>query len=217
MGSKLSLTSVFTTICSFMMSIICLLLAVNSMLHLKNVVEVGSFIITDHMEVRSEPSQSNNWETFNFSIENRSYIPTYYYPQYVNLNINFSSVKPNCSNCSKTNATFVGSNTCYYFTTVKHTFKECFTACVNISNCYFFFGNFNNMSLVRSHINKTKTYWVGAYRDVSDTYWRDLNKSQVDVYDVYQSTCAFISRYTPVPRSAFDCNYKRFCVCGGYF
>ncbi|AJG42976.1 hypothetical protein KM481_gp46 [Harp seal herpesvirus] len=207
----------FITFCSLLISVFCLILAINSIFKMKNVVEVGSFIITDHIEFKSQAAAISHWEMFNFTKENKTFTPMYYYQKYVNINLNVTELLPRCQNCSKSNANFHTNNTCYYLTSKKYTFKDCFTTCINASNCYYFIGNFFNMPELRIHINASATYWIGAYRDVQHNNWRDLNGTAIEVYDVYGTTCAYIGKHTPIPRSDFNCNHLRFCVCGGYF
>nr|BEG23045.1 homolog of EHV2 E7A envelope glycoprotein 42 [Macronycteris gammaherpesvirus 1] len=218
MLQKSKLVSVVTILLLFLGTAISIALLISTFLNLFSGFHVGSFLITHHKEINPE-TQKNfeiNWDDIVFDQLNEKnqsvpLNPNIFSPK---LNVSKYTAATKCTNCTGVNATFYAPNRCFFLTEKTYRFSECFEACANISSCYYLINPGSWLFLIRGKIEQLKTYWVGVFK--SNGMWKTLKGDQVpEVYDVFNSYCAYIGHYTDSPWSSFFCDTPRHCLCGG--
>lgn len=123
-----------------------------------------------------------------------------------------------CQQCVRRDASFLYDDFCYYFTPEVHTFEACFFICARFSKCYWFYApQQKDDPIIRRNMKPNDQLWVGIFKRSPDSQWETLdNRTNSYVWDVHGSYCAYVTQDSTSPRSYFNCQSKKYCLCAGY-
>lgn len=191
-------------------------LAIAGIIHLPHLFRHG---LRNQEEIQPYPDNHNitapEWQYPVFDLGAQDFSPPEIQVLPFLFDINITKFQPNCSSCVRKVASFLTPHRCYFKTRDLFPFEDCFDRCRSYSQCYYFYTPSSDTSLIQYNLKQGEEMWVGAFRLTNSSRWQDIFDANVQVDDIYESYCAYLPKVGQRPRSYFDCEVKRPCLCAG--